>query len=338
MKRFLSTTIFGLLITLISYAQPCTVDASCTSGICPDSITNLPVTADNVTSYSTTVTVVVPKDTTDSGFTLKYKNITLNSVSGLPPGFTYTCNPATCVFPGNAKSCIKISGNPSTAGAGTYNITAYVTAKLTHWLLGTIYVEDSVTYLRIQIDPVVICENPMGLTSTDITATAATLNWSDEGATNYKLKYRLSTSTIWTTVNTTSTSYTLTGLSVCTQYKWNVTAICPTGNFKSGTKTFNTTGCRLSDSETFVDTDEDLLMIHPNPAKENLFVNYISSYEKEQQVMIVDMNGRIMMSEMHVMFEGENNFELQINNLTPGIYLLKVFDGAGEYITKFVKE
>ncbi|MFN0275382.1 MAG: T9SS type A sorting domain-containing protein [Chitinophagales bacterium] len=339
MKRIL-TTQFIFLISIVAYTQVCTPDPACLSGICPDSITNLPVTDDNQTTYAATVTVIVPEDTVSGGLTLDYQWIKMDSVKGLPSGFSYTCEPSTCVFPGNDASCIRISGNPSTAGPGTYQVKAYVKAKLTHWLLGTFYGYDSVTYLRIQIDDAVTCGIPTGLASSAITSSSATVSWDNMGASTYKLKYKLSTATTWTSVNTTATSYNLSGLTACSQYKWNVTATCPgTGNFKSQTKKFTTTGCRLGETEEFfVDADEDVVSIYPNPATNSITLNYFSNFENDQQVMIVDMNGKFLLNEMIAMFEGDNSISLDISSFPSGMYMLKIIDTEGQYISKFIKE
>lgn len=340
MKRYIFTCISVIILSVTAQAQVCTPDPACLSGICPDSATNLPVTDDITTSYNTTVTVIVPEDTVDSGFTLDYVWIRIDSVKGVPAGFSYSCEPASCYFPGNDASCILISGNPSVAGAGTYQIKAYVKAKLTHWLLGTFYGYDSITYLRIQIDDATVCGVPTGLASSSIGTSTATVSWDNMGASNYKLKYRPSTSTSWTTVNTTATSYNLTGLTACTQYKWNVTATCPgMGNFKSPTKKFTTGGCREGDeNEFFVDAEEDILSVYPNPAGKNITLNYISGKENEQQLVITDLNGKILMDEVYAMFEGENTITLDISSYPAGMYVLRVFDGEGQYFSKFIKE
>jgi hypothetical protein len=325
--------------TLSVFAQVCTPDPGCLSGICPDSTTNLPVTDDNATTYATTVTVIVPEDTVSGGLTLEYQWIKIDSVKGLPPGFSYTCEPSTCVFPGNDASCIRISGNPSSAGPGTYQIKAYVKAKLTHWLLGTFYGYDSVTYLRIQIDDAVTCGIPTGLASSSIGTSTATVSWDNMGATTYKLKYKLSTATAWTSINTTATSYNLTGLTACSQYKWNVTATCPgTGNFKSQTKKFTTTGCRLGNDAFYVDADEDLLQLYPNPAHDNVHVQFTADYDAVYQVMITDINGKTVYTQELEMLEGDNTFEIPLHAFSKGIYLLKMLHADGQYVSRFIKE
>lgn len=69
---------------------------------------------------------------------------------------------------------------------------------------------------------------PTNLTTSNITGSSATLNWGAvTGATNYTVQYKLSTSSAWTLLSsTTSTSYNLTGLIANATYDWQVKTDC----------------------------------------------------------------------------------------------------------------
>jgi len=70
--------------------------------------------------YEYTFTVVVPDsftfDLMTGITTLNLKSLTINTVSGLPPGVTWQCEPPDCVFPDQTMGCIKISGTPTSSG------------------------------------------------------------------------------------------------------------------------------------------------------------------------------------------------------------------------------
>jgi hypothetical protein len=88
-----------------------------------------------------------------------------------------------------------------------------------------------------------LCGVPTLGTTTGITQTAATINWSAvSGATVYNVQYKLSTAATW--INTTSTglSLSLTGLTAGSTYNFAVSATCAagTGNL-STTGSFTTT-------------------------------------------------------------------------------------------------
>jgi hypothetical protein len=110
---------------ILANAQ-CTPNVTCLKGICPDTITNLPTAYVSV-PYSTSLTVVIPVDTT-----LPYvgpvaiDSINYTSTTGLPAGFTAT--PDSSRWHGGAKGCISISGTPDISMQGvTYKLILTVT-------------------------------------------------------------------------------------------------------------------------------------------------------------------------------------------------------------------
>ncbi len=87
------------------------------------------------------------------------------------------------------------------------------------------------------------CGTPTGNTTTSITTTGATLSWTAvSGATSYNVQYKLSGAPTYTSVSTTSTSYSLTGLVSFSQYNWMVSAVCASGtSANSAVSNFTTT-------------------------------------------------------------------------------------------------
>ncbi len=81
------------------------------------------------------------------------------------------------------------------------------------------------------------CNAPVGLSSSAITTTGATLSWTAvSGALNYTVEYKATASSTWITAaaGATSTSVTLTSLSASTTYDWRVRTNC------SGSSSANT--------------------------------------------------------------------------------------------------
>jgi len=115
-KKLLSLLLFVIFYSTHSFAQ-CVPDLTITDpGIYPDSATGLPGGVVG-TPYSEVIQVRVLTDTTLNGLPVIVTSITITSVSGLPPGITYSCNPASCVFPGGSNACILLSGIPTVAGS-----------------------------------------------------------------------------------------------------------------------------------------------------------------------------------------------------------------------------
>jgi hypothetical protein len=89
-----------------------------------------------------------------------------------------------------------------------------------------------------------VCNSPTGLSASSVTNSGATLTWSAvSGATSYNVQYKTSSATTYTTVNTSATSFTLSGLATGTTYNYQVQTVCSsgsssytaTGSFTTGT-------------------------------------------------------------------------------------------------------
>jgi len=92
------------------------------------------------------------------------------------------------------------------------------------------------------------CGTPTGLTTTSITASSATLNWTTvPNAINYRLEYKLSSSNTWILYNDVLTvrPVTITNLTNATSYNWRVSARCTAGLGVATTANF-TTLCQSS--------------------------------------------------------------------------------------------
>ena len=113
-KIFLSLVAAGL-ITANTFAQ-CVPDTSITHndpGVYPDSATNLPHSIVGI-PYSTVIQLKVLTDTSTMigpiTVPVTIDSIIATSISGLPPGYTYNCTPATCTFLGGSDACILLQG------------------------------------------------------------------------------------------------------------------------------------------------------------------------------------------------------------------------------------
>ena len=134
MKIFTSNFIALLTIGLFSihFANgQCTPNTSITqAGIYPDSATGLASGTVGV-AYNQVIQLRVPVDTSISilpglpPINVPITSITLTSFTGLPPGLTYSCNPANCIYNGGTNGCADISGTPTVAG--TFNLLAITT-------------------------------------------------------------------------------------------------------------------------------------------------------------------------------------------------------------------
>jgi len=87
------------------------------------------------------------------------------------------------------------------------------------------------------------CSTPSGLSTSNITISSATANWSPvSGAISYNVDYKQSSSSIWVNIasGTTSLSWNLLGLPASTSFDWRVRTNCSSGSSGYAQATFST--------------------------------------------------------------------------------------------------
>lgn len=116
---------FSQLTAQCVIAPSCSMQATgyCTS---PATATPLP-NASEASPYSTTIQVSI--GTSAFGGAATITDATVTAVTGLPAGLSYTLNPTNGVIAGGANGCVLISGTPIAGAAGSYTVTANITAN-----------------------------------------------------------------------------------------------------------------------------------------------------------------------------------------------------------------
>ncbi len=194
-------TLLGFIMSLHFYALgQCTADATVTTwGLHPLPSVDLQglgpvpeIPACIGESYEYTLSVVVPSsfDIPVLG-TLGVDQASMVSITGLPNGMSYSeCNPSSCIFPGGATSCFKITGTPDATNApGNYplqitiNFAGSVGPLPQNQDLGFPPLDASFNPLGLPLDPYVIelrsaadCTNRSNDISNDISLGEASPN------------------------------------------------------------------------------------------------------------------------------------------------------------------
>jgi hypothetical protein len=152
MKQFFTFLFACSLLTFsVQLQAQCTPDPGFTGeGISPDTATNMAPACVGV-PYAETFTVHPPPDTIIAGFTFTINFMRIDSVVGLPAGFSYACSPANCTFPGGSTGCAIVTGNPTLAQVGLHPLTIYGTTQVYHISLGTINQPVSFSGYRLKI-------------------------------------------------------------------------------------------------------------------------------------------------------------------------------------------
>jgi hypothetical protein len=96
------------------------------------------------------------------------------------------------------------------------------------------------------------CGTPTGLATSGITTSGATSTWTAvSGAVSYNFQFKLNTATTWTTVSTTSNTYTFTGLTAGTTYNTRVATVCSFGTSANSTQVNFTTTAVVACTDTY---------------------------------------------------------------------------------------
>ncbi len=128
--------------------------------------------------------------------------------------------------------------------ATTYSVSSLTSATGYEWQVQTVCSGGSSAYTASSTFTTLAppCNAPSGLSTTSITSTSATLNWTGvSGAVSYTVSYRLVGVTTWTTVSTTTALYNVSALTSGSNYEWQVQTVCSSGSSTFSSSTFSTT-------------------------------------------------------------------------------------------------
>jgi len=154
MKNFFLT--LTLAFAFFGAQAQCTPDTQFTiAGIYPDSATGLP-NAMVGQAYNEVITIISPVDTSTvilgQTIPVTIQTIELESVTGLPPSFSYDCATTDCIFVGGSTSCAVLSSpSPTITEIGSHQIIMNTTTTVDAGLFGIQTQNDVVDYYYINI-------------------------------------------------------------------------------------------------------------------------------------------------------------------------------------------
>jgi hypothetical protein len=106
----------------------------------------------------------------------------------------------------------------------------------------------------------------------------------------------------------------------------------------------NTPGFFCMDNITVINTIgmqelENLvnMFVSPNPASDNISLQYIAKLETMLTVKLYDIYGKEIMTMQSEAVIGSNNILLQTSHLSTGVYFVEVNEGTASKKIKFVK-
>jgi hypothetical protein len=118
-------------------------------------------------------------------------------------------------------------------------------------------------------------------------------------------------------------------------------------------QTLTVSGCALADHSSHGDvigacpsarigTSDDVttlsLMVYPNPANDMLNISFTSEKEENYTMSVVDVTGRVILSETKNAVEGDNNEALNLQSVSSGVYFLILNKGDNTIYSRIVKQ
>lgn len=103
------------------------------------------------------------------------------------------------------------------------------------------------------------------------------------------------------------------------------------------TLTVNTQASNFKDDGTSI-TEEELsfINVYPNPNAGNFNIDYFSKNPAMLNVYIMDLTGRTIFSTTQEVFDGMNTFQLNLPDLTNGMYLMNIVNGDDRLMKRFI--
>jgi len=204
-------------------------------------------------------------------------------------------------------------------GTDTYQIAFQGTVKYGYG----IFIDD----ISITAVPLDTCQPVTGLTATDTGNHHITLSWTPEETDYWVVYFRISGTSVWDSLQTTTPSVTLDALQVNTPYDIYVVSYCEGGlPAASDTISVSTTNVGILTLELARD-----IQLFPNPTSGTLTVTSVQS--PIIRIEVCDLAGRTMT----FTDTDSNTVRMDLSELAAGIYFVRVQTEAGTVTKRVVK-
>lgn len=173
----------------------------------------------------------------------------------------------------------------------------------------------------------IACAIPTDLVVSNITNNSADVSWTQYvSADTFLIRYSVNGTTnyLWKKIpGTGGNGTTLTGLSPTTTYQWQVRSVC-IANPLSSYSAPSVFGTPLRVRKP--DDDKNLISVYPNPAIDKITVNVETTLDGDQNksMYLFDLAGRLVYEKEIKIVSGKNVFEVDLEFLSSGMYVLKV--------------
>lgn len=190
--------------------------------------------------------------------------------------------------------------------------------------------------------PLSACEIPIGLGTTTLSKSTATLAWLPTYQNNgsYNVRYKKTSASAWTLTSTNTNSKLITGLTKSTNYEFQVENVCVGGTSGYSTSYFFRTPANVApkDARTDEPTAPSVLTISPNPVLGQSTISYTLNEAGAASVTILNVLGAEVARLGSAQRQDAGTYTLQYDasRLIPGLYFVRLAAGRTIETTKFV--
>ena len=171
------------------------------------------------------------------------------------------------------------------------------------------------------------CIQPTGLSTSAISTTGATLNWTSTGAAGYSYRVRIAGNPWAGSNGVTTNTKVLTGLTANTTYEYQVISNCGGGIFSTWSNIASfVTGASLKAITGEILSDNNQVSVYPNPTKDKLNIEFIAAVSEDAMVKVMDMTGRVVKVIRASVEAGNNTIEVSLSEFSAGMYTIQLFE------------
>jgi hypothetical protein len=171
------------------------------------------------------------------------------------------------------------------------------------------------------------CNDPTNLTASEVTTNSVVLDWTENGtATTWTVNYKEADAANMSTATANAHPYTLTGLQPGTSYSVYVIANCANG--QSGASNMVT----FTTQTVGIDSYEQTVSLYPNPNNGQFTIN--NDQLIMNNVQVYDVYGKLLKT----VEVNANTMELDVRELSAGMYFVRISTEKGVVTKSFVKK
>ena len=182
------------------------------------------------------------------------------------------------------------------------------------------------------------CEGVTNLDSVSTTVNSITMSWEhSDAAANFILKYAPTAGGTEVEVELSETSYVVDNLEDCTEYSFNVQAICDGGAPSPLVEKNVTTAC-LSAVETLLN-EADEMRLFPNPFTSVLSLEMnLNSRVDDLQIEVLNTAGQILSTQtQNTLSAGRHLLPINMKDNVAGVYFVRISTENGSTVRRVVR-